>query len=79
MCHMAAELENQMPELLGRVNSGGHSLVRDLAAFLCSAREMAWVQVKTSKQQKHSEISQCLGVKRWRLCQGLSSCWRCEA
>ena len=45
MCHMAAELENQMPELLGRVNSGGHSLVRDLAAFLCSAREMAWVQV----------------------------------
>ena len=46
MCHMAAELENQMPELLARVNSGGQTLVKDLAAFLCSAREMAWIQVR---------------------------------
>ena len=45
MCCLAQSLEGMIPELVARVNSGGHVLTKELATFLTQAKETAWVQV----------------------------------
>ena len=52
MCCLAQSLEGMIPELVARVNSGGHVLTKELATFLTQAKETAWTQVLPFLVQK---------------------------
>ena len=65
MCTMASGLEGQMPEILSRVNSGGHSLMQDLASFLCGARELDWVKASHLPPLPFLLLLLVLGTPLW--------------
>ena len=75
MCHLAQSLEspagqntNILAELVAKVTSGGHMLVKELAAFLVQANEIAWVKVGGLSALPVRGSSKQAGGQHCRLC-----------